>query len=100
MLNRLIGEHDGSAQEVSHILLQLPLACSSWVVVTLDCQPKKDTQHIVSFEDNLVNAQVSAYDCYKMRLTPEALQVMKKDPVDLTDVTLLHWLQHFDFYTW
>jgi ATP-dependent DNA helicase PIF1 len=96
----LIAERDWSAQEVSHILLQLPLARSSRVVVTLDYRPEKDTQRIVTFEDDLVKAQALAYDRYKMRLTPKALRAMKKDPVDLTDLTLLDWLQHFDFYTW
>ena len=42
MLNKLIAERDWSAQEVSHILLQLPLACSSRAVVTLDCRPEKN----------------------------------------------------------
>jgi len=41
MLNKLIGERDWSAQEVSHILLQLPVQESSRFVVTLDCRPEQ-----------------------------------------------------------
>jgi ATP-dependent DNA helicase PIF1 len=41
MLNKLIGERDWSAQEVSHVLLQLPVQNSSRVVVGLDCRPEK-----------------------------------------------------------
>src|SRR6266480_3923106 len=39
MLNKLIGERDWSAQEVSHILLQLPVQKSSRMLVSLDCRP-------------------------------------------------------------
>jgi hypothetical protein len=52
------------------------------------------------FEDDSIKAQASAYDRYKKRLTPEALRAMKDNRIDLTDLTLLDWLQHFDFYTW
>src|SRR5438045_6211399 len=34
-----------------------------------------------------------------MCLTPQALWAMN-DPIDLMGLTLLDWLQHFDFYTW
>jgi ATP-dependent DNA helicase PIF1 len=40
MLNKLIGEWDWSAQEVSHNLLQLSVQESSRSVVTLDCRPE------------------------------------------------------------
>jgi hypothetical protein len=100
MLNKLIVERDWSAQEVSHILLQLPLTSSSRVVVTLDCRPETEAQQVVTFEDGSVKAQASAYDRYKKRLTPEAVRAMKNGPVDLTNLTLLDWLQHFDFYSW
>src|SRR3981081_2253156 len=36
MLNRLIGERDWSAQEVSHILLQLLVQTASQMLLTLD----------------------------------------------------------------
>src|SRR5271170_4718949 len=42
MLNKLIGERDWSAQEVSHILLQLPVQKSSRAVVSLDCRPEEE----------------------------------------------------------
>jgi ATP-dependent DNA helicase PIF1 len=40
MLNKLIGERDWSAQEVSHILLQLLVQKSSRMLVSLDCRPE------------------------------------------------------------
>ena len=41
MLNKLIGERDWSAQEVSHLLLQIPVQDSSRGVVSLDCRPEE-----------------------------------------------------------
>jgi hypothetical protein len=38
MLNKLIRERDWSAQEVSHILLQLLVQKSSQMLVSLDCR--------------------------------------------------------------
>jgi ATP-dependent DNA helicase PIF1 len=38
MLNKLVGERDWSAQEVSHILLELPVQESSRAAITLDCR--------------------------------------------------------------
>ncbi|KIX00539.1 uncharacterized protein Z518_10679 [Rhinocladiella mackenziei CBS 650.93] len=42
VLYRLIGERDWSAQEVSHLLLQIPVQHSSREVVNLDCRPEDD----------------------------------------------------------
>jgi hypothetical protein len=41
LLNRLIREQDWSAQEVSHILSQLPVQKSSRMLVSLDCRPEE-----------------------------------------------------------
>lgn len=38
LLNKLIGEHNWSAQEISHILLQLPVQDTSRILVSLDCR--------------------------------------------------------------
>jgi ATP-dependent DNA helicase PIF1 len=40
MLNKLIKERDWSAQEVSYILLQLPVQKSSRMLASLDCRPE------------------------------------------------------------
>src|SRR5580692_12112132 len=50
MLNRLIGERDWSAQEVSHNLLQLPVQESSRSVVTLDCRPERTQDNLIVLE--------------------------------------------------
>jgi ATP-dependent DNA helicase PIF1 len=46
MLNKLIRERDWSAQEVSYILLRLPVQESSRQVVNLDCRPE-DQQKVL-----------------------------------------------------
>ena len=59
MLNKLIGERDWSAQEVSHVLLGLPLQDSSRQVVTLDCRPEEVQNDAITVEDEAVTAQRS-----------------------------------------
>jgi ATP-dependent DNA helicase PIF1 len=56
MLNKLIGERDWSAQEVSHILLQLPVQESSRVVVSLDCRPESSQDDLIVLEDGAITA--------------------------------------------
>jgi ATP-dependent DNA helicase PIF1 len=70
MLNKLIGERDWSAQEVSHILLQLPVQKSSRMLASLDCRPE-DAQRdlIVLLETGGTTAQRSALQRYRDRLT-------------------------------
>ena len=41
-LNKLLGERDWSAQEVNHILFEIPLNTSSRGVVMLDCRKEED----------------------------------------------------------
>ena len=50
MLNKLIGERDWSAQEVSHILLQLPVQKSSRMLVSLDCRPEEVQRDLIVLE--------------------------------------------------
>ena len=50
MLNKLIGERDWSAQEVSHLLLQIPVQDSSRGVVSLDCRPEEAQDDLIVLE--------------------------------------------------
>ena len=47
LLNKSVGGRDWAAQEVSHILLNLPLVSSSLDVVTLDCRPESSQQDAI-----------------------------------------------------
>jgi hypothetical protein len=69
LLNKLVSERDWAAQEVSHILLNLPLVSSSRDVITIDCRPEsfqKDAFEID--EEGLRTSGRTAYVRYKDRM--------------------------------
>jgi ATP-dependent DNA helicase PIF1 len=69
MLNKLIGERDWSAQEVSHNLLQLPVQESSRSVATLDCRPERAQDNLIVLEGGDVKVQRSSMKRYQDRNT-------------------------------
>jgi hypothetical protein len=93
LLNKLIGERDWSAQEVSHILLGLPAQDSSRQVVTLDCRPEEVQNDTITVEDETVTAKRSPLRRYQDRLTDQANQA-------LANVTLFDWLRTWNWITW
>jgi hypothetical protein len=56
MLNKLIRERDWSAQEVSHILLQLPVQQSSRALVHLDCRLEEAQSNLIVLESGDITA--------------------------------------------
>ncbi|KAF5133825.1 hypothetical protein E5D57_004452 [Metarhizium anisopliae] len=96
LLNKLIGERDWSAQEISHILLKIPQQKSTRQCMVLDCRPDQAQDRRIRFddgeagEDMVVKEGLSAYKRYKLRIEHasggERLRV----------VTLIDWLQHYD----
>jgi ATP-dependent DNA helicase PIF1 len=93
MLNKLVGERDWSAQEVSHILLELPVQEASQTVVTLDCRPEKCQDNVIVLEDGEVSTQRSPVRRYQDR-TRDAPGAQ-----ELKSVTLFNWLQFWDWKT-
>jgi hypothetical protein len=93
ILNKLIGERDWSAQEISHILLRLPVQESSRQVVSLDCRPKEEQSQLVVLESGEVSAQRSVLQRYCGRLTESALST-------LPSLTLFECLQSWDWIKW
>jgi ATP-dependent DNA helicase PIF1 len=91
MLNKLLIERDWSAQEISHILLQLPLQSSTRDCVSLNCRPDKDQSQAISIEDG--EASISRSPCrkYRDRLTDT------KGGLHLQDVSLFQWLREYNF---
>jgi len=87
MLNKLIGERDWSTQEVSHILLQLPVQESSWTTITLDCRPEQSQDNLIVLEDRDISTQRSPIRRYQDR-THDAPGAQ-----ELQSVTLFNWLQ-------
>lgn len=93
MLNKLIGERDWSAQEVSHILLGLPLQESSRHVVTLDCRPEEVQNDAITVDDETITVRKSPLQRYQTRM---------KDQVNsaLAELTLFEWLRAWNWYQW
>ena len=69
MLNKLIGERDWSAQEVSHILLRLPVQHCSREVVTFDCRPEEAQPDLLVLESGEISARRSVLQRYRDRIT-------------------------------
>jgi hypothetical protein len=95
MLNKLIGERDWSAQEVSHILLQLPVQKSSRMLATLDCRPEEVQRDLIVLESGGVTAQRSALRRYRDRLADT-----RNGNAVLPNLSLFDCLQHWDWLTW
>ncbi|KID96258.1 ATP-dependent DNA helicase PIF1, partial [Metarhizium majus ARSEF 297] len=96
LLNKLIGERDWSAQEISHILLKIPQQKSTRQCMVLDCRPDQAQDRHIRFddgeagEDMVVKEGLSAYKRYKLRIEHAS------GGERLRDVTLIDWLQHYD----
>jgi ATP-dependent DNA helicase PIF1 len=95
MLNKLIRERDWSAQEVSHILLQLPVQQSSRALVHLDCRPEEAQSNLIVLESGDITAQRSVLQKYQDRLTNTANR-----NASLPNLTLFDCLLHWDWLTW
>jgi hypothetical protein len=91
MLNKLIGERDWSAQEVSHILLRLPVQGSSREVVNLDCRPEQLHSDLVILESGELTAQRSVLQRYRDRIKDT-----RNGNTALQDLTLFDCLQFWN----
>jgi len=88
-MNKLIAERDWSAQEVCHLLLDIPLSEGSRNVVTLDCRQEDDRSATYELKDGQLRGYgLSDYEKYKRR------------PDGVEDVTFLDFLLHFNHSTY
>ena len=95
MLNKLISERDWSAQEVSHLLLQLPVQKSSRVLITLDCRPEDIQKDLLVLESGEITTQRSVLLRYRDRLKDTA----NSNPL-LIGLSLFDCLCNWDWMTW
>lgn len=95
MLNKLIGERDWSAQEVSHLLLQLPVQKASRALVTLDCRPEHMQQDLIALESGEITTQRSVLQRYRDRLKDTA-----NGNAALPGLSLFDCLRNWDWLTW
>ena len=85
-MNKLVGERDWSAQEICHLLLNLPLSSGSRETLNVNCRPLDQQPSRITIENGEVEtAGKSVYEKYMDR------------PPELADLTLLDFLRHFDF---
>src|ERR1700733_12028574 len=95
MLNKLIGERDWSAQEVSHLLLQLPVQDSSRGVVSLDCRPEEVQDDLIILESGEISARRSVLRRYRDRLTDT-----RNGNASLPALSLFTCLRLWDWLIW
>ncbi|KAH8654651.1 hypothetical protein BGZ60DRAFT_508337 [Tricladium varicosporioides] len=95
MLNKLIGERDWPAQEVSHILLQLPVQKSSRALVSLDCRPEDLQKDLITLELGEIIAQRPVLQRYRDRLRDTANGNQARPHFSLFDC-----LRNWDWMTW
>jgi hypothetical protein len=88
VMNKLVGERDWSAQEVSHLLLNLPLCNSTRSVINVDCRPESAQSTAYFYEQHEDGQQVNRRKSY--------LQKYKGRPPALEEVTYLDFLMHYD----
>jgi hypothetical protein len=72
-LNKLLGERDWSAQEINHLLFEIPLTTSSRDVVMLDCREEKDRPAYGEMDEEGIKITRSKYTRYMDR-KKDALQ--------------------------
>ncbi|KAJ2966261.1 hypothetical protein NQ176_g10232 [Zarea fungicola] len=87
LMNKLIAERDYSAQEICHLLLNIPLQEGTRMVVYVDCRPLE--QHGRSYRvDDDVSEAVGSYQKYLQR--SETYE----------GITYLDYLQSYNLRTW
>ncbi|KAK4068341.1 hypothetical protein Purlil1_13812 [Purpureocillium lilacinum] len=87
LMNKLIAERDYSAQEISHLLLNIPLQEGTRMVVYVDCRPLE--QHARSYRiDDDVSEAVGSYRKYLQRNDQHE------------SITYLEYLQSYNLKTW
>ncbi|KAK8912376.1 ATP-dependent DNA helicase pif1 [Metarhizium anisopliae] len=86
-MNKLIAERDYSAQEISHLLLNIPLQEGTRMVVYVDCRPLE--QHVRSYRvDDDVSEAIGSYRKYLQRNDQHE------------SITYLEYLQSYNLKTW
>ena len=87
LMNKLIAERDYSAQEISHLLLNIPLQEGTRMVVYVDCRPLE--QHARSYRvDEDVSEAVGSYRKYLQRNDQHE------------SITYLEYLQSYNLKRW
>jgi hypothetical protein len=86
LLNKLVGERDWSAQEINHILLDLPLVETTRVIIPVDLRPESEQSDRFTYNDTTdeLNRGKSLLEKYVQR------------PHNFEAITYLDFLLHFE----
>ena len=95
MLNKLIAERDWSAQEVSHILLKIPVQYASREVVSLDCRPEEVQPDLIDVELDEVSARRSVVQRYRDRITDT-----RNANTAVKTISLFEWIRLWKWDQW
>ncbi|KAG6992212.1 ATP-dependent DNA helicase pif1 [Fusarium oxysporum f. sp. conglutinans] len=87
LMNKLIAERDYSAQEISHLLLNIPLQEGTRMVVVVDCRPLELHGRSYRVDEDVIET-VGSYRKYLERNDQHE------------DVTYLEYLQSYNLKTW
>ena len=93
MLNKLIGERDWSAQEISHFPLRLDFQRASRQCITPDCRPEELQNNLMAIDSDSgeLKTRRSPTKHYRDR-------VKDSNNEDLRDsVTLFNWIRDWDW---
>ncbi|KAF7137061.1 hypothetical protein CNMCM5793_006912 [Aspergillus hiratsukae] len=94
LLNQLIGGRDWSAQEVCHLLLDLPLQHGSRQVVDFDCRPGDEHRTRYFFAEE---REPAGDNQRSIRRGLSLLEKYKRRPGASETLTLLEFLRCYDF---
>jgi hypothetical protein len=86
-MNKLIAERDYSAQEISHLLLNIPLQEGTRMVVVVDCRPLELHGRSYRVDEDVIET-VGSYRKYLERNDQHE------------DITYLAYLQSYNLKTW
>ncbi|EED11567.1 hypothetical protein TSTA_008630 [Talaromyces stipitatus ATCC 10500] len=94
MMNRLIGERDWSAQEVLHLLLDIPLQSASRICINVDCRPEE--VHAAPFVP--VEPEIEGDETVQRGFS--VLEKYKRRPELFENLSYFTFLREFDFRNW
>ena len=86
LLNKLVGERDWSAQEINHILLDLPMVETTRVIIPVDLRPEGEQSDRFTYNDTTD----------ELKRGKSLLEKYVQRPHEFEAITYLDFLLHFE----
>lgn len=90
LINQLIGERDWPAQEICHLLLDLPLHEGTRTVVSVDLRPEQEQRQLYRFSH-----EADAEGTDSLRAGKSSLDKYNQRPLELSDLAYVDFLRHY-----